>query len=106
MIHGKNLRLIKAQNSESHGSMDPLTVSNRLTRGPEAVGTTWQSADHYGRPSGPRRHRPPASAGSFLPPFLSRLKVLRLLQLGARPPFAPSINMRGGTNEDKHKLKF
>ena len=99
MIHGKNRRPIRVQNSGSHGAMGPFTLPNQDTRGP----ATWNIENKTrGRPqeqpgggwghlivdrlSGPRRHRPPTSGGSFLLASLSQFKVLGLLQLGARLP--------------------
>ena len=37
MIHGKNRRPIRVQNSGSHGAMGPFTLPNQDTRGP----ATW-----------------------------------------------------------------
>ena len=99
MIHGKNRRPIRAQNSGSHGSMGPFTIPNQLTRGPrtwnidnrtcgmpqEQHGGGWEHLV-VGRPSGPRRHRPPTFGGSFLPASISHFKVLGLLQLGTGLP--------------------
>ena len=99
LIHGKNCRPIRAQNLGSHGSKDPHAAPNQHTRNLD----TWERRKEtcgrppeqrgaggahlpVGRPPWSGPHRPPASAGSFLPPSLSQFPVPELVKLGARPP--------------------
>ena len=62
----------------------------------EVVGPTCQSADHYGRPSGPYLHRPPASAGSFLLVSLSQFWLPRIVQASAQRPLSPPYKYERG----------
>ena len=82
----------------THGKGARTHVVGHKSRG-GPVGPTCQSADQHGRPSGPKLHRLTPSEGSFLALSHGRFQVPKQQKLGARPPLAPSINMRGGKNE-------